>query len=100
MSDEPKRMATTEEMAQLNKEIKAKKEFNFRALDQQIGGSHYKGMGIQPFVYAMKNNFNAGQFGVLKYISRYKMKNGLEDLRKAQHFLQLLAEEEYPGEKL
>jgi hypothetical protein len=75
------------------------KEFNFRAKDQQIGGNHYKQMKIQPFEYAMKNNLNAGQFGVLKYITRYKLKNGLEDLRKAKHFLELLAEEEY-GEKI
>jgi hypothetical protein len=76
-----------------------KKEFNFRAKDQQVGGNHYKGMAIQPFEYAMKNHLNAGQFGVLKYISRYKNKNGIEDLRKAKHFLELLAEEEY-NEKL
>lgn len=74
---------------------KVKKEFNFRAIDQQVGGNHYKGMKIQPFTFAMANNFNAGQFGVLKYISRYKNKNGIEDLRKAKHFLELLAEEEY-----
>lgn len=77
----------------------AKREFNFRAKDSQVGGNHYKGMAIQPFEYAMKNNLNAGQFGVLKYISRYKNKNGIEDLRKAKHFLELLAEEEY-NEKL
>lgn len=96
MSDEPKRMATSEELAVL----KPKKEFNFRAIDQQVGGNHYKHMKIQPFEYAMANNLNAGQFGVLKYISRYKNKNGIEDLRKARHFLELLAEAEYPGEKL
>lgn len=71
-----------------------------RALDVQVGGSHYKGMKIQPFEYAMGNNFNAGQFGVLKYISRYKNKGGREDLRKAKHFLELLFESEYPGEEL
>jgi hypothetical protein len=76
------------------------REFDFKAKDQQIGGNHYKMMKIQPFHYAMANNFNAGQFGVLKYISRYKLKNGIEDLRKAKHFIELLAEEEYPNEKL
>lgn len=80
--------------------MRDKMPVNIGALDVQVGGDHYKGMKIQPFTYAMQNNFNAGQFGVLKYISRYKNKNGLEDLRKAMHFLQLLAESEYPGEKL
>lgn len=69
------------------------------ALDIQVGGDHYKGMKIQPFEFAMANLLNAGQFGVLKYICRYKAKNGIEDLRKARHFLELLCESEY-GEEL
>jgi hypothetical protein len=43
----------------------------------------------------MANNFNAGQTLVLRYISRYKFKNGIEDLKKAIHCIELLIEEEY-----
>lgn len=59
-------------------------------LKSQVGGSHYTRMKIQPMVYAMANNFNALQFTVLKYISRYEHKNGLEDLMKARHALDML----------
>jgi hypothetical protein len=56
-------------------------------------------MKIQPIEYAMANNFNAGQTLVLRYISRYKDKNGLEDLKKARHCLDLLIELEYGNNK-
>lgn len=65
------------------------------AYQGEVGGDHYKNMAIQPFEYAMKNNFNAGQTLALRYISRYKHKNGKEDLLKAIHCIELLIEEEY-----
>jgi hypothetical protein len=65
------------------------------AYNNEVGGDHYKKMKIQPFQYAMANNFNAGQTLALRYISRYKFKNGKEDLQKAIHCIQLLIEEEY-----
>jgi hypothetical protein len=69
-----------------------------KALDVQVGGNHYKNMAIQPVEFTMKNNLNFCQGSVVKYISRYKFKNGLEDLKKAKHFIDLLIEIEY-GEK-
>lgn len=62
------------------------------AYANQIGGSHYKDMAIQPMEYSMKNNFTPLQHTIIKYISRYKFKNGLEDLQKAKHTLELLIE--------
>ena len=55
----------------------------------QVGGSHYKDMVIQPFHFAMANNFNAFQFAVVKYASRYLNKNGVQDLKKIMHFCEL-----------
>ena len=55
----------------------------------QVGGSHYKDMAIQPFHFAMGNNFNAFQFAVVKYASRYLNKNGVQDLKKIMHFCEL-----------
>ena len=55
----------------------------------QVGGSHYKDMVIQPFHFAMANNFNAFQFAVVKYTSRYLNKNGVQDLKKIMHFCEL-----------
>lgn len=55
----------------------------------QVGGSHYKDMVIQPFHFVMANNFNAFQFAVVKYASRYLNKNGVQDLKKIMHFCEL-----------
>jgi hypothetical protein len=35
---------------------------------------------------------------VVKYITRYKEKNGKKDLEKAKHYIELLIELEYPDE--
>lgn len=64
------------------------------ALDRQIGGSHYKGLKIQPMEYSLANNLNAAQHTIIKYTTRYKDKGGIEDLRKAIHTLELLIEHE------
>lgn len=71
------------------------KNFNFRALDQQEGGSHYKDAKIQPVEFAHANNIPFIEGCIIKYVFRHRRKNGLEDLRKAKHFLELLAELEY-----
>lgn len=55
----------------------------------QVGGGHYKDMVIQPFHFVMANNFNAFQFAVVKYASRYLNKNGVQDLKKIMHFCEL-----------
>ena len=65
------------------------------ALDRQVSGNHYKSMKIQPMEFSMKNNLNACQHTAIKYICRYKDKNGVEDINKAIHTLQLLKEIEY-----
>lgn len=65
------------------------------ALDVQVGGGHYKEMAIQPIEFAMKNNLNFIQGNVIKYITRYKTKNGREDLEKVKHYVDLLIELEY-----
>tara|TARA_Y100000593_G_C4212294_1_gene287475 strand:+ start:193 stop:477 length:285 start_codon:yes stop_codon:yes gene_type:complete len=54
---------------------------------------YYK-MGIEPMDYAESHNFNMYQHNILKYITRYHMKNGLEDLHKAKWYLERLIEKE------
>jgi len=61
-----------------------------KALDTQIGGKHYNKMKIQPIEYSMENKMNPLQHTVIKYVSRYQDKNGIEDLLKAIHSLELL----------
>ena len=65
------------------------------AINKQVGGDHYKFMAIQPMEYSMKNNLNACQHTVVKYVTRYKVKGGKQDLLKAIHCIELLIEMEY-----
>lgn len=66
---------------------------------QQTGGSHYQKLKITPVEYAMKNNLNACEFSVVKYISRHRWKNGKEDLLKAKDFIDMLIASEYDNQK-
>jgi hypothetical protein len=63
-------------------------------LKTQIGGSHYKTMAIQPVEFIHKNNIGFIEGSVIKYVTRWRSKNGVEDLRKAKHFLEILIEQE------
>ena len=62
------------------------------ALDSQVGGTHYKDMAIQPVEYIVRNGIGFVEGAVIKYVSRWKEKGGIEDLRKARHMLQILIE--------
>lgn len=65
--------------------------------------SHYSSQKIQPIVYMM-DTMTPEQFkgylkgNVIKYISRYQRKNGIEDLEKAKVYLSWLIEFEKEGE--
>ena len=67
------------------------------ALAVQTGGRHYKDMKIQPVEYINANGLGFMEGSVIKYISRHRNKNGVEDLKKARHFIDLLIELEYPN---
>lgn len=62
--------------------------------DKQVGGSHYKDKCIQPWDYIVANGMGYLEGNVVKYVSRYKDKNGVEDLKKARHYLDKLIEVE------
>lgn len=68
------------------------------ALDTQEGGNHYKDMAIQPMTYSMKNKLDPCQHTAIKYISRFRDKDGIKDLRKAIHCIEMLIEFEYGSE--
>lgn len=59
---------------------------------KQIGGLHYQSKVIQPWDYIAVNNLGYFEGNVVKYVSRWREKGGVEDLRKAQHYLQKLIE--------
>ena len=63
----------------------------YNPLVAQEGGGHYKNRGIQPIEYSHANNLSASQHSVVKYITRYYDKGGIEDLSKIVHFVLLEA---------
>ena len=66
-----------------------------KASKKQVGGGHYKDMAIQPYEYCEANKLSMLESAVVKYVSRYKAKNGIEDLNKAIHCIELLKEFHY-----
>lgn len=63
-------------------------------LKKQVGGNHYIQMAIQPLDFIVANNLNFCQGNVIKYVTRYQFKNGIEDLEKARHYIDVLIEQE------
>lgn len=59
----------------------------------QVGGNHYKTKAIQPIDYILANELNFCEGNVVKYITRYKDKNGIEDLKKAKQYIDFLIKE-------
>lgn len=67
------------------------------ALARQVGGGHYKDMAIQPVEYIHRNGLGFCEGAVIKYVSRWRAKDGLKDLEKARHFIDLLIQMETQG---
>ena len=57
--------------------------------DKQIGGNHYRKMTIHPYEFIAKNDLSFFQGNVVKYVCRYKLKNGIQDLEKIIHYCEL-----------
>ena len=68
--------------------------------DTQVGGNHYQKYKIQPVEFIMQNNVPYVEGNVIKYVMRFRDKNGLEDLLKARQYLDMLIAAEYPNHKL
>jgi hypothetical protein len=64
------------------------------ALEKQVGGDHYKHKAIQPIEFISANNLNFIEGVIVKYIVRWRDKNGFEDLEKIKHYVDLLIEME------
>lgn len=72
-----------------NSEIIELAERTDSPLDKQEGGTHYS-LPIQPIEYIVKNNIGYIEGNVIKYVTRHRQKNGVEDIKKAIHYLELL----------
>lgn len=62
------------------------------AFATQVAGLHYKDLAIQPAEYCHRNHVGKLEGDVIYYVTRWRGKNGVEDLQKARHTLDLLIE--------
>ena len=67
--------------------------------NKQIGGSHYRKFHIQPYEFISKNDLSFFQGCVIKYVCRYKKKNGIQDLEKIIHYCELEIKKLKDGKK-
>lgn len=80
----------------LERQVMAKEKLvEGNPLDEQVGGSHYKTMKIQPIEFILQNNLGFCEGNIIKYTCRYSAKNGAEDLKKVIHYAQLLLATKY-----
>ncbi len=70
------------------------------SLDKQVDGDHYKNLPIQPIEFIHANNIPFCEANAIKYLCRWRNKNGLADLEKAKHYIELLIELETRRELL
>ena len=62
-----------------------------KPFEKQYGGTHYTVMRMQPFEFTMINRWDAAAHTTLKYVARHRNKNGLADLQKAGHCVEIRA---------
>jgi len=73
----------------MNKYTKTE-ENKMSSLDIQVGGGHYKDYAIQPVEFIHKNKIPYIEGCAIKYLCRWREKGGIEDLKKARHYIELL----------
>ena len=59
------------------------------ALEFQVGGDHYKKLAIQPVELIVNLHLDYFIGNVVKYVTRHRFKNGIEDIKKAIHYCEL-----------
>lgn len=62
------------------------------AFDMQVGGNHYKWFAIQPTEFCQRNRLPHIESSIVRYACRWREKGGIQDLRKIQHYVDLLIE--------
>jgi hypothetical protein len=78
-------------MSEIDKVTTVKTE---AANSMQIGGSHYRTRVIQPWDYIAANKLGYFEGNIIKYITRWREKSGVDDLLKARHYIDKLIEVE------
>ena len=62
-------------------------------MTKQVGGDHYAKMKVQPIQFIVANNIPYREANAIKYICRHKNKNGIQDIEKAIHYLEMILED-------
>ena len=62
------------------------------SLKKQVDGTHYKTMGIQPWEIIEKNHLDYFEGAALKYLLRWRHKDGIIDLDKIIHYVERIKE--------
>ena len=65
---------------------------NISPSKRMVGGSHYLQFMIQPVEFITRNKIPYMEACAIKYLCRWRAKNGRQDLQKAQHYIELLIE--------
>jgi len=92
----PKGRKTTVPKTAIKKAVKTVKAMKKTTHKNDPG--HYTECTIEPIEFVLANNLGACEANVVKYVCRWKQKDGIEDLRKAIRYLELLIEHEnYKG---
>jgi|TARA_E500000318_G_scaffold48466_1_gene45613 hypothetical protein len=55
---------------------------------------HYTKWKIEPITFIMENNIPFGEANVIKYVMRWRDKNGIQDLEKAKRYIDMIIEKE------
>ena len=74
-------------------ELRRKEDARKNEEEKIFNPPHYK-IGVQPLDYIIANELDFLEGNIIKYVTRYKNKNGVEDLIKAKKYLDLLIERE------
>lgn len=64
----------------------------------QIDGTHYTDMAIQPWEIIHKNKLDYWEGAILKYLLRWRKKDGVIDLRKIKHYVDHMIEKAERGD--
>lgn len=79
----------------MEKALPADKTWSKGEYDSVVSPKHYASYAIEPVDFILANNIPYTEGNVIKYVVRWKLKNGIEDLKKARNYLdKLIAHEE------
>ena len=73
----------------MNHITKRRKKMKTKNNQSEVAGSHYEKLNVEPVILFREFNLNWFQGEIIKYVSRFKNKNGLQDLNKASHIAQM-----------